>query len=85
MIDLPAETRDTIIHILELEIQTNPDWDVITAICDAEIARINENGLGAIINGLPYQFLEDSDIRRKDNVYGEHQRSDIRDFLKLTT
>ena len=80
--DLPPETVHAIKTVLAVEEEARPDWDQIAATCDDEIARINEVGLGGVINGLPYHYLEDYDIRRKDSGYGDRQRRKIRDFLR---
>jgi DNA gyrase/topoisomerase IV subunit A len=81
--DILDTTKGVIRDLLEMEEQSRPDWPTIGEICDSEIARINETGLGAKINGLPYQFLEDYDIRRKDSRYGDHQREQVREMLGL--
>lgn len=83
MTTLPPETSSIIIQVLELEDKSRPDWDLIGQLCDSEIARLNETGLEDQVNGLPYQFLEDYDIRRKDSVYGDNQRKKIRQLLDL--
>jgi hypothetical protein len=79
---IPKETQAVISEVLDMEEELNVDWDRVGETCDKEIKRINENGLGASINGLPYHFLEDYDIRRKDSNYGEAQRRKIKLLLR---
>ena len=81
MNDIPSGTAEAIRDVLFLEEQPHPNWDEIGDICNREISRLNETGLGGVVNGLPYQFLEDHDVRRKDPKYGEWQRAKVRDFL----
>lgn len=81
MYNIPDETISVIRQLLVLEEASTPDWQAIGDMCDAEVSRINESGLGGVVNGLPYQFLEDYDIRRKDDAYGSQQRSKMRNLL----
>lgn len=83
MDDIPEETVSTIRNVLLMEEEHKPDWRAIEEICDAEISRLNEAGLGGVVNDLPYHFLEDYDIRRKDDEYGSRQRDKVRGCLGL--
>jgi hypothetical protein len=77
----PVETRAVITEVLRLEESPPVDWTAVGYLCDSEIERINKSGLGAIVNGVPYQFLEDYDIRRRDYHYAEKQRERIKNLL----
>jgi hypothetical protein len=78
---IPPETIAVIETVLLLEERYAPDWGLIGALLDNEIDRLYETGDEKYVNYLPYYFLEDWDIRRKDEVYGESQRRKIREFL----
>ena len=79
---LPPETIAVIETVLPLEERYAPDWGLIGALLDNEVDRLHETGDEKYVNYLPYHFLEDWDIRRKDEVYGESQRKKVREFLK---
>ncbi|WP_428153830.1 hypothetical protein [Brevundimonas sp.] len=64
-----------ILDMLREESKPNPDWKSIQALADKAIAEIDRNEIK--LNGLFYQFLDDVDIRNKDQKYGHDQRERI--------
>ena len=82
MTSLPRETGEVLRLALAMEELGRPDWDAVAELCDGEIRRLNETGLETLVNGLPYQLLEDHDVRRKHFPYGEHQRQRLKAFLQ---
>jgi hypothetical protein len=78
-----AITNKVLSELLSLENVTSPDWVLIKNISTEEISRLNETGEGQDVNGIPYQFLEDYDIRQRDAAYGDMQRRRLREYLGL--
>ena len=78
MID--KRVKDAIFSIVEQERgRSSANWQAIEIEASAAIEYINENNIE--VDNLVYHFLEDTDARRKSEVYALHQTTEVLKML----
>ena len=65
---------ETIRKVMELEESPEPDWGQIEKLCTDQIADLQVDEAYMRVDDCVYHFLEDHDIRKKDQAYGARQR-----------
>jgi len=76
-----SEIERIIKSILFLESNDIPNWAEIKRISDNTIDRIQGGDIPKDFPHTFYQFLDDYDIRERDNRYAEWQRQQIRHIV----
>ena len=75
------ELRDALGTILEEESRTEIDWSYVRGLCLDVIGRLNTESEPNFPHDVVYHFLDDPDVRQKDDQYGQMQRARLREWL----
>lgn len=68
--------------ILDEEAKYEPDWSLIKVMSDDTIAHINRDNIVSSVPADIYQFLDDYDVRNKDDKYAMWQREKVLRYLR---
>jgi hypothetical protein len=68
--------------IVDLENQPNPNWSDIFIQCEDTIDFIIHNNMESVIDNYFIKYLDDADIRAKDEKYANYQRQKILNIMK---
>ena len=75
------ELRTELAAILALEEQSPTDWREVEARCLRTIERLNTEAKPSYQHEVVYHFLDDPDVRQKDDEYAVGQRERLRQWL----
>ena len=67
--------------MLELEAQSHVDWQAVETLADQTLARLNSEPAPDYPYDTVYHFLDDTDVRQKDERYAGVQRERLRSWL----
>jgi hypothetical protein len=76
-----AELKPSLSAMLELEGQPNVDWQSVEELSDQTLARLNSEPAPDYPYDTVYHFLDDTDVRQKDERYAQVQRDRLRSWL----
>jgi hypothetical protein len=76
-----AEFHERLVEILGEEERADPDWERVEALC-LELARRLARDSTVQCPDSVYHFVDDPDIRRRDERYAEEQRDLVRWYLQ---
>ncbi len=76
-----AELQQRVATILAEEERENPDWLRIAGLCEALDERLR-NEPDTDFPDSVYHFVDDADIRQRDELYAEWQRDLVRRYVE---
>jgi hypothetical protein len=79
-----TQLRASLAAILEAEEQPLIDWQQVDALCDDVLRRITLEPVPDYPFDIVMHFLDDADVRRKDQGYATVQRDRLRAWLNTS-
>ena len=70
--------RNDLSNLLSMEESDTTDWNEVEQICTNLIEMLNETKTINLIDDFVYHFLEDFEIRQRDEGYGIQQRRKLK-------
>jgi hypothetical protein len=77
-----TELRANLRAILDAEEQPEIDWQIVEDLCLETIGRLNSETAPDYRYDTVYHFLDDPDVRQKDDGYARVQRDRLRTWLE---
>jgi hypothetical protein len=80
-----TELKASLRTILLAEEQSDTDWLAVEKQCLATLERLNTETAPAYPYDVVYHFLDDADVRQKDEAYARVQRDRLRTWLEAAS
>ena len=77
-----TELRACLTEILAAEQRPHVDWPAVEKLCMDTIERLNTETAPDYPYDTVYHFLDDPDVRQKDDGYARVQRQRLREWLE---
>ena len=70
--------RGKILEIVREESSDAPNWSRVDDLVDQALLLISQKALEPPLDGYIIKYLDDTDIRKSDWAFGDHQREMVR-------